>query len=108
MGGKPGELTKKDFKKKVLGSKVPFLVCFATSSSPCRILEPQIAALVEEWKGKMDFGTVDARSGSRIAREYSISSVPTLLLFKEGKIVERIVGLKSRDVIKAQLESHIL
>ena len=101
-------LTKENFQSEVLVSSQPVLVDFwATWCGPCKMIAPAVAELATEFKGKAKVGKVDVDAQTELAREYNISAIPSLLIFKEGKMVEQIIGLRSKDELKAALSKFV-
>jgi thioredoxin 1 len=97
-------LTEKNFQKEVIEASLPVLVDFwAEWCAPCQKLSPIIEELAKEHKGKLKVGKLDVGQDSAIASRYGIMSVPTILFFKQGKVLEQLVGF----VTKTQLEAKI-
>lgn len=93
-----------EFDKEVLKSDQPVLVDFwATWCAPCRAIAPTVDALATQYKGKMKVVKVDIDNNQRVAEQYGIRSIPTLLIFKGGKVAGTIVGAAS----KAKFETEI-
>jgi thioredoxin 1 len=102
------EVTDVNFQNEILGSKVPVLVDFwAAWCAPCRAIAPHVEALAKEYEGKLRVGKCDIDSNPKVPSEYDIRSIPTLLVFKEGKVVGQVVGAVARakieDLIKKAL-----
>ena len=102
------EVTDSNFKTEILGSKLPVLVDFwAAWCAPCRAIAPHVEALAKDYDGKIRVGKCDIDSNPGFSAEYDIRSIPTLLVFKEGKVVGQIVGAapktKIEDLIKKAL-----
>ena len=91
--GKPIVLTDENFKAEVLESKVPVLVDFwAEWCGPCKQIAPIVEELARTYDGKLKVGKVDVDQNNQTALNYMIRSIPSLLFFKNGKVVEQIVG----------------
>ena len=98
-------LTSDNFKTEVLESDIPVLVDFwASWCGPCKMLGPVISELAEEYEGKVKVGKVNVDDEEDLAMEYNVQSIPTVLLFKEGKVVEQSLGFKPKAAFKAMLE----
>ena len=99
-------LTNQNFEKEVLKSDLPVLVdFFATWCGPCKMLAPVIAELAEKYAGKVKVGKVNVDEENELAMKYQISSIPTLVLFKDGKIINIKVGLSSKSEIENMLNN---
>ncbi len=97
-------LTDENFETEVLQAKEPVLVDFwATWCGPCRMLAPVVEELANEYAGKIKVCKLDVDQGMNTAGKYQISSVPTLIAFKNGQIVFQAGGLQSKDALTAKL-----
>ena len=95
-------LTAANFEEEVLRSDKPVLVDFwATWCGPCRMLAPVIAQIAEEQKDTIKVGKIDVDEEPELAMRYGIASIPTLKVFKNGEVVNRSVGVISKDEILA-------
>lgn len=91
-------ITSENFKKEVLESDIPVLVDFwAPWCGPCRMQGPILEELEKEVEGKVKIGKINVDEESDVASEYNVASIPTLILFKNGQIVNQTVGLHSKD-----------
>ncbi|HET6644945.1 MAG TPA: thioredoxin [Fimbriimonadales bacterium] len=98
-------LTAADFDELVLKSDVPVMIDFwAEWCGPCRMIAPHIEALAQEYTGKAKVFKVDVEKEGAIAERYGILNIPTLLIFKEGKLFDKIVGAYGKDHYKAALD----
>ena len=91
------ELTQKNFNEIVKSDK-PVLVDFwASWCGPCRMVSPVIDQLAEEYEGKITVGKVNVDDEGALAAEFAIVSIPTIIIFKDGKEVKKLVGVQSAD-----------
>jgi thioredoxin 1 len=96
------------FGTEVLGSDLPVMVDFtAIWCGPCKMLDPVVKQLAQEWNGRVKIVKVDVDQNSSIAMDYQIMGVPTLMLFSNGKPRERVTGYQPKDRIRAKFESHL-
>ncbi len=102
------QLSEQNFETEVLKSTVPVLVDFwAPWCGPCRIQGPIIEELANEVAvDKAKVGKLNVDENSTVASRYGIMSIPTLLIFKNGQVVEQFVGVQSKDNLKAALDKH--
>ena len=97
-------LTKQNFELEVLNSDIPVLVDFwASWWGPCMMLSPVIAELAEELEGKVKVGKVNVDEQNELAMEYRVESIPTLLLFKDGKLEKTFVGFMPKAALMQEL-----
>lgn len=102
------EITDASFAAEVLESPVPVLVDFwAVWCGPCKMIAPIVEELAVEKAGKLKTGKIDVDKNRQVAMQFGIRSIPTLLLFKEGKVVEQIVGAVSKSVLLNKIEPHL-
>ena len=91
-------LTSENFKSEVLESDVPVLVDFwATWCGPCQMMGPVVAEIAEEKKGTLKVGKVNVDEQEALAAEYRVMSIPTFILFKDGKVAGQVIGGRSKD-----------
>ncbi len=97
-----------EFDAKVLQSEVPVLVDFwAPWCGPCRRVGPELDAVSVELAGKAVIAKVNVDDESDLAAKYNIQSIPAMLIFKGGKVVDQIVGAVPRTIISEKLSAHI-
>ncbi|RME91521.1 MAG: thioredoxin [Anaerolineae bacterium] len=101
-------VTEETFDQEVLAASLPVLVDFsAVWCGPCKMLDPIIHQLAKEWEGKVKVVKVDADQNPDIVARYGVMGIPTLLLFKEGEIKERLVGYMPRDKLVEKLSPYL-
>lgn len=97
-----------DFQKQVLESDQPVLVDFwATWCAPCRAIAPAVEELASQYKGKVKVAKVNIDDNQDTPQQYGIRSIPTLLVFKGGKVVEQIVGAVPKSRLEAAITKAI-
>ena len=100
------EVNDSNFEAEVLQSPVPVLVdFFGEHCGPCRMLKPVLVALAESMGDKVRIVTVDVAANERLVNDYRISAVPTLIVFRDGKERDRMVGLKDMKYLMEALEA---
>ena len=99
------QFTDANFDTEVLRSDVPVLVDFwAEWCMPCRMLAPTIDQLADEFAGKIKVGKVDTDSNRNVSAKFGISAIPTVILFKDGQVVRKFVGLQSKGEFVSALQ----
>ncbi len=102
---KPTPIDDSNFEQMVLQAKKPVLVDFwAAWCKPCLMVAPILDELAEEYSDKINFVKMDVDQNPKTAASYSIKSIPTLLIFKDGEPVSHIVGLRPKGELKRTLE----
>ncbi len=100
------ELTDQNFEDEVLKSSVPVLVDFwAEWCMPCRMLAPTIEKIAKDYNGKVKVGKIDTDSNRDTSMKYGISSIPTVILFKDGQVAQKFVGLRQERDFKEALDA---
>jgi thioredoxin 1 len=101
-------LDEKNFEQEVLKSNLPVLVDFwAEWCGPCRAIAPIIEELAGELQGQMKVGKVNVDDAQDLAGNYNVMSIPTLLIFKNGKPVEQVVGAMPKPQLLAKIKPHL-
>ena len=102
------EISDKNFEEEVLKSKLPVLVEFWGSwCIPCKKMEEILNSLEEEYKGKIKICKININRNPKTATKYQITGVPTYLIFKNGKILKREIGAKSREQLKRIIKERL-
>jgi thioredoxin 1 len=102
------QFTDSNFETEVIASSQPVLVDFwAEWCQPCRMLAPTIDALATEYTGKAKVGKVDTDANREVAVKFGISAIPTVILFKGGKVHKKFVGLTPKDQFKTALDELV-
>lgn len=105
---KPVEFTDDNFQKEVLQSNIPVLIDFwAVWCGPCRMIAPIVEDLAKEFNGKVKIGKLDVDNNQQSAINYGVRSIPTLLIFKDGEIVDTIIGAAPKANIVSKLNAVI-
>ena len=98
------KITSKNFEREVLQSDKPVLIDFwASWCGPCRMLSPTISEIAEEYKGKVKVGKVNVDEESELAAMFRVSSIPLLVVMKDGKVVNSSVGVRPKEQIVGML-----
>ena len=91
----------------IKANKIVIIDCWAPWCGPCRTLGPIIDELAKELEGKIVFGKLNTDENESIPMRFNISAIPTLLVFKNGEMVDRIVGAGNKDFMKAKFTKHL-
>ncbi|MBP6342521.1 MAG: thioredoxin [Candidatus Omnitrophica bacterium] len=101
-------LTEQNFEQEVLKSNIPVLVDFwAEWCGPCRAIGPIVEELAVELQGKLKVAKLDVDAAQDLAAEYNVMSIPTLLIFKNGKTVQEILGAMPKAQLLAKIQPHL-
>jgi thioredoxin 1 len=102
------KLSEATFQMEVLEAATPVLVDFtAVWCQPCKLLDPIVKQLAQEWDGKVKVVKLDVDDNPELAMDYTVMGVPTLILFKNGKPVERVTGYQPKDRLEKKFSPHM-
>ena len=105
---KPVELTDGNFDKEVMQSPMPVLVDFwAVWCGPCKMIAPLVEEIAKEYDGRLKVGKVDVDSNPEVSMKFGIRSIPTLMIFKGGKVVEQIIGAIPKRNLLDKVIPHV-
>ena len=108
MSGNVLHVGNNDFKTEVIDSDIPVMVDFwAPWCAPCKIVEPIVEELANEYEGKFKFVKINTDEARDIAVQYGIMSIPTLKIFKGGEVVDSAIGAAPRDMLKELVEKQL-
>ena len=105
--GKPVEVSDSTFKETLQKASLVVVDCWAAWCGPCRMVAPVIEELAKDFAGKILFGKLNVDANKEVAMQYGIMSIPTLLVFKNQKLVDRIVGAMPRQVLEPKITRHL-
>ncbi len=106
MAGSVVEFSQANFDQEVLKAQTPVLVdLWAAWCGPCRMIGPVVEELSDQYAGKVKMGKLNVDDHPQVAAQYGIMNIPTLLLFKDGKEVDRIVGVVPKEELARRVES---
>ena len=104
---KPIEVTDGIFKETIQNHSLVVVDCWAPWCAPCHIVAPIIEELARDYAGKILFGKLNVDENREVAAQYQIMGIPTLLVFKDGKLADRIVGAMPRQVLERKITGYL-
>ena len=103
---KPVKVTDSKFDEFVNDYDLALIDCWAAWCGPCKMMEPVLDELAEDMQGEAAVGKLNVDENKEKSSEYGISSIPTLLIFKDGENVDRLVGAMDKETLKQKLDSY--
>lgn len=108
MSEKIANLTTESFKSTISSATTPVLVDFwAPWCGPCKAIAPTLEELANELDGKLQIAKVNIDDHDAVAAEYNVRAIPTMILFKDGKVADTLVGMMPKAALKAKLATHV-
>jgi len=105
---KPIEVNESNFEEEVLKSDIPVLVDFwAAWCGPCKMIAPVVEEVAQEYAGKLKVCKLDVDQNGALATQFGVMSIPTLLLFKDGQSVDRLVGYMPKAKLVEKISPHL-
>jgi len=102
------EVTDVDFENKVVNAQTPVLVDFwAEWCGPCKMIAPVVEELAKEYDGTLKVGKVDVDANQKVSMQFGIRSIPTLLIFKGGRVVDQVIGAVPKRALADKISRHI-
>jgi thioredoxin 1 len=102
------EFAESNFQQEVIESDIPVLVDFwAVWCGPCKMLTPVIEQLGSEFEGKVKIGKVNVDENQGLAAKFGIMSIPTVIIFKDGKVVEQFIGVQPKNVYSDAINKYL-
>ena len=103
----PLEVTDLNFNEIVKKGHLVVIDCWAAWCAPCRMIGPVIEELAKDYEGRILFGKLNVDSNREIPLKYQIMSIPTILVFREGELVDRIMGAMSKRLLEQKINQHL-
>ncbi|MEM2996486.1 MAG: thioredoxin [Candidatus Bathyarchaeia archaeon] len=107
LPGSPIEVDDKNFDEVIRSNPIVVVDCWASWCGPCRIVAPIVEELAKEYNGRILFGKLNVDDNRWISLKYNVMSIPTFLVFKNGKIIDRIIGALSRNMLEQEIKKHL-
>ena len=105
--GAPLEVTDSNFGETVKKGGLVVVDCWAAWCAPCRMIGPVIEELAKDYAGRILFGKLNVDSNREVPLEYQIMSIPTILVFKDGELVDRIMGAMPKRLLEQKIIQHL-
>jgi thioredoxin 1 len=107
VANKPVDLTDATFKEAIQNHTLVVVDCWAPWCGPCLYVSPVIEEIAQDYAGKIFFGKLNVDENRRVAMQYSIMSIPTLLIFKNGRLVDQIIGAMPRGMLEPKITRYL-
>ena len=107
LNNKTIELSDYNFSTEINKNKIVVVDFWAPWCGPCKMISPVIEQLASEYAGKVVFAKLNVDNNQRTAQRYNVQGIPTLLLFKDGQLIDRLVGAAPKSYIESKIKSHI-
>ena len=104
---KPVKITDATFKEMIQNQPLVVVDCWAPWCAPCHMVAPIIEEMARDYAGRILFGKLNVDENREVAMQYQIMSIPTLLVFKNGKLVDRIIGAMPRQTLEPKITRHL-
>jgi len=104
---KPIELTDAKFREMIQNHPLVVVDCWAPWCAPCQMVAPILEEMAREYAGRISFGKLNVDENQSVALEHQIMSIPTLLVFKNGKLVDRIIGAMPKKILEPKITQHL-
>jgi len=104
---KPVEVNDATFKEIIQNHRVVVVDCWAPWCRPCNAVAPIIEELSKDYAGKILFGILNVDENPQVSMQYGIMSIPTLLIFRSGKLLEKIIGAMSRQMLEPKITQYL-
>ncbi len=102
------EITDGNFQSEIAGTQGLAMVDFwAEWCAPCRLIGPSVAQLADQYAGQVKVGKLDVDHNQRTAAQFNVRSIPTILFFKDGQVVDTIVGAQPKQMLERKLQEHL-
>ena len=103
----PTKVSGKDLDSLIHRSNLVVVDCWAPWCGPCRMIAPIVDDLAKKYAGRVLFGKLNVDENKDVAMRFQISSIPTLLIFKDGKLADRVIGVMPRNALEARITRHL-
>ena len=101
------EVTDQNFQDVTGAAGLSMVDFWAVWCGPCRVVAPIVEQLADEYAGKVTVGKLDVDNNQRTATQYNVRSIPTILFFKEGKVVDQVIGAVPRAALESKIKQHL-